>query len=139
MAKNGKMAKLTQNGNKWQKWQKMAKWRMGHLNFFIMFELKSTNMDSIWMSLALKWRKMAKMAKNGNKWQNGRKWPKMADGSFELFYRISAEKNEYRLHFYLSSHEMAKNGGKIQNGKMAEINKISVRAPQNEKTLFSKC
>ena len=54
---------------------------------------------------------------------------KMADGSFELFYRIFDEKNEYGLHFDVSSHEMAKNGRKWQNGKMAEMAQLAVRAP----------
>ena len=53
----------------------------------------------------------------------------MADGSFELFYRIFAEKNEYQLHFDVSCHEMAKNGRKWQNGKMAEMAQLAVRAP----------
>ena len=57
---------------------------------------------------------MAKMAENG----------KMADGSFELFYQIFAEKHEYRLDSDVSGLEMAKNNEKWPkmaiNGKMAE-------------------
>ena len=57
---------------------------------------------------------MAKMAENG----------KMADGSFELFYHIFAEKHEYRLDSDVSGLEMAKNNEKWPkmaiNGKMAE-------------------
>ena len=59
---------------------------------------------------------MAKMAENG----------KMADGSFELFYHIFAEKHEYRLDSDVSDHEMAKktkNGQKWQ--KMAKWPKMA--------------
>ena len=50
------------------------KWRMGHLNFFIIFELKIMIIDDIWTYLALKWQKMAKMAINGKMAENGQKW-----------------------------------------------------------------
>ena len=64
MAKNGKMA---ENGQKW---------RMGHLNFFIVFLMKKTNMDSILTYLVMKWPKMAENGKMA-------KWPKWPNWQLE--------------------------------------------------------
>ena len=98
----------------------MAKWRIGHLNLFIIFELKIMIIDDIWTYLALKWQKMAK---NGNKWQ---KWQKMAKWRmghlsfftvFELKIMIIDDTWTYLALKWRKMAKMAKNGNKWQNGR----------------------